>query len=143
MFSLAAASATVRGLKSKTFPELLQFGEQLRRLFFRDEVAALQRPASHVGSDLAPVLHAVEQRLDHALPAPQGEQRHVDLLPQVLLVVHPVDGRGSAGVLARRVDGARLAKAARVLGYRAAIKTLELRASASNPAEDVLHAHRR
>jgi hypothetical protein len=35
---------------------------------------ALQRAAVDVGGDFAPVLDAIEERLDHALAAPDGEE---------------------------------------------------------------------
>ena len=51
--------------------EARELGEELARLFFGDEVAAVERLAAHVLGHLAPVGEAIEQRLDHTVPAPE------------------------------------------------------------------------
>src|SRR5712664_869079 len=89
-----------------------QFGQQFLRFFFRNEMPALERAAVDVGGDFAPVGEAVEQGFDDALAAPEGEDGHFYFPAEVLLVVHQVDGRGGAVVLAGGVDGARVLEGA-------------------------------
>src|SRR5918995_3966127 len=116
--------------------ESLQFGVELLRLFFRDEMAAGKRAAAHVASHLAPIGDAIKQRRDHALPAPEGEQRHGDSPSPVLLVVHEVDRRRGSVILAGGMDRPAILERAHVLGDRAPIEVLELRRPAAETAED-------
>src|SRR5688500_4638202 len=92
------------------YKETSQLGKQLLRLLLGDEVAAGERAAAHIGRDLAPVGQAVKKGLDHRVLTPQGEHRHLQFSSRILAVVHEIDGRRSAVILAGGVDGARIAE---------------------------------
>src|SRR5690606_9248824 len=117
--------------------EAAQLGEKLAGLLLGDEVSAGEGAPAHVGGDLAPVGKAVEERLDDALPAPEGEHRHADFLAQVLPVVDEVDGGRGAVILAGGVDGARIPEGAGVLRERPLVEVLEAALAPPEPGEDV------
>src|SRR5205085_7974760 len=114
-----------------------QLAEELARFFFGNEMAAVERPPTHVLGDLAPVGEAIEERLDDAVPAPEREHGHADLFAPILLVVHQVDRRRSAIVLAGRMDRARIAECAHIFGDRAPVEIFKAPSAAPEALEDV------
>src|SRR5258706_12344505 len=98
---------------------------------------ALQSAAVDVGGDFAPVFDGIEERFDHALAAPDGEEGHADLVLEVLLVVEEIDRGRGAVVLAGGVDGARVLEGAHVRGHGGLVEMLEAALAAAQALEDV------
>ncbi len=96
----------------------LQRRQSLMRRLFRQEVAAGERAAADVGSLLSPECHSVEHLSDHALGAPEHEQRTGDALLRVGAVVLEIDAGGGAIVLAGGGDTGRITEASAVLRER-------------------------
>jgi hypothetical protein len=90
-------------------------------------MARRQRASAHVDGNAAPIAQRLEIAMDHALLAPQREQRtrHLAARGDIRVVMLEIDRRGGAIVLACGVNRSGLQKQALVFGERARIEPLE------------------
>ena len=115
LFLISAKSNYFGGMDRRSVPEeIQQFGGGLIGTLFLKRVPAVERPARYVHRLLAPCFQHVVQAADHALGAPQCQQRRFDLAAGIGGVVFQIDRCGGAVVLADGVDRGGVAVAAQV-----------------------------